>query len=166
MWIQLCSPNFLQGSSLQNICWYLISIIRIMSWTTEKNKDKISLKKLQLYKTGFSLMTQMVKDLSTRLQTQVWSLGRDDPWRREWKHTPVFLPGEFHGQRSLVHYSPWGHKESYVTEATFTLSLILDGRWHISFTYTYHPINVTFYLKHGAVLNSAHILFQVFFMHL
>ena len=30
--------------------------------------------------------------------------------------TPVFLPGEFHGQRSLVGYSPWGHKESDVTE--------------------------------------------------
>ena len=33
------------------------------------------------------------------------------PRRREWLPTPVFLPGEFHGQRSLVGYSPWGHKE-------------------------------------------------------
>ena len=32
------------------------------------------------------------------------------PWRREWQPTPVFLPGEFRGQRSLVGYSPWGHK--------------------------------------------------------
>jgi len=32
--------------------------------------------------------------------------------RREWQPTPVFLPGEFHGQRSLVGYSPWGQKES------------------------------------------------------
>ena len=31
-------------------------------------------------------------------------------WRREWQPTPVFLPGEFLGQRSLVGYSPWGHK--------------------------------------------------------
>ena len=29
-------------------------------------------------------------------------------WRREWQPTPVFLPGESHGQRSLVGYSPWG----------------------------------------------------------
>jgi len=34
------------------------------------------------------------------------------PWRREWLLTPVFLSGEFHGQRSLEGYSPWGHKES------------------------------------------------------
>ena len=34
------------------------------------------------------------------------------PWRRQWQPTPVFLPREFHGQRSLVGYSPWGHKES------------------------------------------------------
>ena len=44
------------------------------------------------------------------------------PWRREWLPMPVFLPGEFHGQRSLVGYSPWGHKESNTTERV-TLSL-------------------------------------------
>ena len=38
------------------------------------------------------------------------------PWRREWLPTPGFLPREFHGQRSLAGYSPWGHKESDVTE--------------------------------------------------
>ena len=37
-------------------------------------------------------------------------------WRREWQPTPVFLPGESHGQRSLVGYSPWGCKESDMTE--------------------------------------------------
>ena len=39
-------------------------------------------------------------------------------WRREELPTPVFLPGEFHGQRSLAVYSPWDHKESDTTEAT------------------------------------------------
>ena len=34
----------------------------------------------------------------------------------EWLPTLVFLPGEFHGQRSLVGYSPWGHKESDTTK--------------------------------------------------
>ena len=34
------------------------------------------------------------------------------PWWRAWQPTPVFLPGEFHGQRNLVGYSPWDHKES------------------------------------------------------
>jgi len=32
-------------------------------------------------------------------------------WRRKWKPTPIFLPGESHGQRSLAGYSPWGCKE-------------------------------------------------------
>ena len=43
---------------------------------------------------------------------------RKIPWRRAWQPTPVFLPGEFHGQRGLVGYSPWGRKESDMTEAT------------------------------------------------
>ena len=38
------------------------------------------------------------------------------PWRRAWQPTPVFLPEEFHGQRSLAGYSPWGHKELDTTE--------------------------------------------------
>ena len=38
------------------------------------------------------------------------------PWRRKWQPTPVFLPGESHGQRSLAGYSPQGHKESDTTE--------------------------------------------------
>ena len=46
---------------------------------------------------------------------------RKTPWRRKRKPTPVFLPGKFHGQRSLVDYSPWGHKESDTTES-LTLS--------------------------------------------
>ena len=38
------------------------------------------------------------------------------PWRRAQQPTPVFLPGESHGQRSLVGYGPWGHKELDTTE--------------------------------------------------
>ena len=41
---------------------------------------------------------------------------RKIPWSRKWQPIPVFLPGKFHGQRSLVGCSPWGHKESDTTE--------------------------------------------------
>ena len=53
-----------------------------------------------------SLVAQMVKNLPAMRETWVPSLGQEDPWRREWQPTPVFLPGEIHGQRSLVGYSP------------------------------------------------------------
>ena len=36
---------------------------------------------------------------------------RKIPWSRKWQPTPLFLPGEFYGQRSLASYSPWGCKE-------------------------------------------------------
>ena len=38
------------------------------------------------------------------------TLGQKIPWRRKWKPTSVFWPGKSHGQRTLVGYSPWGHK--------------------------------------------------------
>ena len=40
------------------------------------------------------------------------------PWRRAWQPTPMFLPGESQGQRSLSGSCPWGHKESDTTEMT------------------------------------------------
>ena len=54
----------------------------------------------------------MIKNLPAMQETLVQSQGREDPWRREWLPIPVFLLGEFHGQRSLAGYSLWGLKES------------------------------------------------------
>ena len=51
---------------------------------------------------------------------------RKIPWRREWQPTPVFLPEESYGQKSLVGYSPWSHKESDMTER-ITLSLFTSS---------------------------------------
>ena len=45
------------------------------------------------------------------------------PWRRKWQPTTVFLPGKSHGQKSLGGYSPWGCKESDMTEHLDFLSL-------------------------------------------
>ena len=46
--------------------------------------------------------------------------GGKIPWRRAWQPTPVCLPGESHGQRSLAGYSPWGRRESDTTEQLST----------------------------------------------
>ena len=48
----------------------------------------------------------------------VWPWVRKMPWRRAWQPSPVFLPGEFHGQRSLTGYSPLGGKESGTNKVT------------------------------------------------
>ena len=63
-----------------------------------------------------SLMAQMVKNPPAMWETWVWSLSGKIPWRRTWWPTPVFLPGESHGQRSLAGYSPWCFKELDMTE--------------------------------------------------
>ena len=57
----------------------------------------------------------MVENLPTMQETWIQSLGWEDPQRKEWLPTPVFLPRDFQGQRSLVGYSPWGHKELNTT---------------------------------------------------
>ena len=58
----------------------------------------------------------MVKNLPAMLETWVPSLGREDPLENGMAIHSVFLPGESHGQRSLEGHSPWGCKESDMTE--------------------------------------------------
>ena len=58
-------------------------------------------------------------------ETRVQSLGWEDPLEKGMATTPVFLPGESHGQKSWVGYSPWVHGESDTTER-LTLSLFFD----------------------------------------
>ena len=65
---------------------------------------------------GASLLVHIVKKASAIQETQFRSLSWEDPLEKEMQPTPVFLPGESHGHRSLVGYSPWGHKESDRTE--------------------------------------------------
>ena len=77
---------------------------------------------------GASLVAQIVKNLPEMLVIWVLSLGQEDPLEEGMEPTPVFLPGEFHGQRSLVSYSPWDHEESDMTEGlTLSLSLLYGG---------------------------------------
>ena len=63
-----------------------------------------------------SLLAQMIKNLPTMQETEVWSQGGEDPLEKGMAPIPIFLPGESYGQRSLVGYSPWGLKESDMTE--------------------------------------------------
>ena len=85
---------------------------------------------------GASLVAQMVKNLPARQETWVRSLGWGNPQRKKWQPTPIFLPGEFHRQRSLLGYSSRGHKGSHTIEqltfnvghsfaSVFTVLLIL-----------------------------------------
>ena len=66
----------------------------------------------------------MVKHLPTMQETQVQSLGWADPLEKEMATHSSTL-GKSHGWRSMVGYSPWGHKESDTTERLHFLSFFL-----------------------------------------
>ena len=63
---------------------------------------------------GESLLILMLRNHSERRGNN--ESVRKIPWRRKWQSAPVFLPGKFHRLRRLVGYSPWGLKESDMTE--------------------------------------------------
>ena len=68
----------------------------------------------------------MVKSLPAAQETRVNPWVGKIPWRRAWLPTPVFLPGESHGLRSLAGYSLWGHKELDMTEANEHTHTLLE----------------------------------------
>ena len=63
-----------------------------------------------------SLVAQMITNLPEMQENWIRSLGQEDSPEKGMANTPVFLPGKFHGQRSLVGYNPWCCKESDMTE--------------------------------------------------
>ena len=74
-----------------------------------------------------SLVAELVKNPPAMQETWVLPLGWEDPLRKEQLPTPVFLPEESHGQRSLAGYSPRGCKESDTTvQLSLSLTFILE----------------------------------------
>ena len=73
-------------------------------------------------------MAQTVKRLPTMQGTWVQSLGQEDPLEKGMATYSSILPGEIHGQRSLVGYSPWGCKESNTTEQLHFTSVHMN-KW-------------------------------------
>ena len=65
---------------------------------------------------------------------------RKIPWKRKWPPALVFLPGEFHGQKSLADYSPWGHE---VWDTTERLTLLLFNKAVMDFTGLHSMIHLT-----------------------
>ena len=63
-----------------------------------------------------SLVAQTVKRLPAMRETWVRFLGREEPLEKEMAISPALLPGKSHGRGSLIGYSPWGRKESDMTE--------------------------------------------------
>jgi len=57
------------------------------------------------------MMQFLLKQIQTQLTQYERERVRRIPWKRAWQPTPVFLPGESHGQRSLAGYKPWSLKE-------------------------------------------------------
>ena len=72
-----------------------------LKWAIYWGKKRWSIQIFRMSILGWtSLVTQMVKNMPAMQEIRVWSLGWEDS-PREWQPTPVFLPGEVHGQRSL-----------------------------------------------------------------
>ena len=68
------------------------------------------------------LVGQTEKNLPAMQETSFRALGQKGTCSRKWQPTLVVFPGKSHGQRSLVGYSPWGHKESYKAKQHTPLS--------------------------------------------
>ena len=108
LWVSLQATVRITAHSLWSFTYsylYIYIFITTVSLRTSKG-----------FSLGATLVAQMVKCLPAMQETWVQSLGQEDPLEKEMQPTPVFLPGKFHGWRSLVGYGPWDCKELDTTE--------------------------------------------------
>ena len=93
-------------SAKRHCCVLVSPRQRAECWTSRGHEDNttswVVIQSLLAWKLRAFLVAQMVKNLPAMQETQVWSLGGEDPLKREWQPIPVFLLGESHGQRSLA----------------------------------------------------------------
>ena len=99
-WVYLAFQTSVVGSSKRDGIyeWLLVQPIAFL-YSTQQSYVRIICRSIRT-----SLMAQMVKNQPTMWETQVLSLSWEDPLEMGMQPTPVFLPGEFHGQKSLVGY--------------------------------------------------------------
>ena len=85
------------------------------------------------------------------------------PWRWEWQPTPVFLPGESHEQRSLVGYSPWGHKEKWPNMQSKNMCCPPNSTVSAPYSYEMHRVffNPFFAFNHAPFCHEPFICSQV-----
>ena len=106
-----------------------------LSETTEKKtsqnpiRDQVSARTTSYFLNLYTLVAVLLNKERMCLQCRrpgfdLW-VGKI-PWRREWLPTPGFLPEEFHGQRRLAGYSPWGRRESDTTEGLTLVHIFLE----------------------------------------
>ena len=106
--------------------------------------------KCVVYIQGASFAGQLVKNLPNQecRRPGFNSHVRKIPWRRKWQPTPVFLPGESHGQRSLAGYSLWGHKsQTWLSDQTTTTS-IYTNNIYIHKEYIYKIVRIEPWVVH------------------
>ena len=102
-----------------------------------------------------------------RVCLQCGRLGLDPwvrkiPWRRNWQPSPVLLTGKSHGQRSLVNYRPWGHKESDTTErlTTTLMNVTRDMKQDIWVNFILNIFKLYIYI-HICVCKYMHICIYI-----
>ena len=125
------TPGFLPGKShgQRSLAGYRQATAR---WVTESDTtERFSMQAGKSWLTllcNFQLpwVAQTVKRLLAKWKTRVQSLGREDPLAKEMAIHSSTLAWESHGQRSLIGYSPWGHKESDMTEQLHLLYLLMS----------------------------------------
>ena len=113
--------------------------------TLHERSAKVTFQEGQMHWERASFVAQTVSNPPVMQEAQVQSPDQSKtPWRRECLPTPVCLPGKFHGQRSLMGYSPWGRKESdtveWLTSGTRGLSVCLFSTVYFILEFSWHTM--------------------------
>ena len=120
-------------------------------WFSHSTQSCFQPRGRDIYIYPYKGIAQMVRNLPTVQETQVQSLGQEDPLEKEILPIPVFLPGEFPGQRGMVGYSLWGCKEPDTTKWLNTYKGIYTNV-HRSFAYCSQKLETMPSISHQQIV--------------
>ena len=107
---------------------------------------------------GFSSKESACKSRRCRFDSWVGKI----PWRSKWQPTPVFLPRKSHGQRSLVGYSPWGHKRVRHNLETKQQQIALVWIWAPTQLDVKQSLNLTFSSQRKKIIKQLFSYYLLF----
>ena len=126
-------------------------------WSLTQTQD-LAVSLLSIY------LTEVLQYSHQKAHARIFITSIIHNWRRKWLPTLVFLPGKFHGQRSLVGYSPWGYKEldtiahTHIIHNSQNLKTIhifihsrMDKLWHPHTTGCYREMRMNYLQLHGRI---------------
>ena len=156
-YLKISLPDFwasLVAQTVKRLSTMWETRVRSLGWEDPLEKEMAIHSSTIAWKIPWTEEPGRLQSMGSQRVGHDWVTSRS--WRKKWQPTPEFLPGKSHGQRNLVGYSPWDHKELDMTEQLHTWLLLLLTQY-IFFSCLFALTEIKFQKRNVCLFCDCHI---------